>query len=80
MLVRAKVSAGEKRERIQKIAEGRYEIWVREPAEENRANLRVRELLARELGVVAARVRLTSGHHRPVKTFSISATSSGNAS
>jgi uncharacterized protein YggU (UPF0235/DUF167 family) len=47
-------------------------ITVREPAEANRANTRVRELIALRLGVPLQKVRILTGHHSRVKMISIS--------
>ncbi len=46
-------------------------ISVREPAAGNRANDRVRELIALRFGVPAARVRILTGHHSRAKMISI---------
>jgi uncharacterized protein YggU (UPF0235/DUF167 family) len=71
MYIRVNAVAGAKKESVQKIADNRYEISVREPAERNLANARIRTLLARELGVVESSVRLISGHQSPHKIFSV---------
>jgi uncharacterized protein YggU (UPF0235/DUF167 family) len=47
-------------------------IAVREPAQGNRANDRVRELVARRFGVATAAVRIITGHHSRGKMVSIS--------
>ncbi|HEX8993874.1 MAG TPA: DUF167 domain-containing protein [Candidatus Paceibacterota bacterium] len=66
--VRVRVSADAKKESVERMRGG-LRISVREPAEENRANARVRELVASEYGVPLARVRLISGRHAPSKKF-----------
>jgi uncharacterized protein YggU (UPF0235/DUF167 family) len=71
MYIRVNAVAGAKKESVQKIADNRYEISVREPAERNLANARIRTLLARELGVVESSARLISGHQSPHKIFSV---------
>lgn len=48
-----------------------YSIAVREPAERNLANDRVREVLAEELGVPVKRIQIISGHRSPKKIFSV---------
>lgn len=67
-IVKVRVTADAKRELVERHARG-LRIAVREPAEGNRANARVRELVARERGVPLARVSLVAGHHSPSKTF-----------
>jgi uncharacterized protein YggU (UPF0235/DUF167 family) len=63
--------AGAKREQVTRVSAERYTIQVREPAERNMANTRIRTLLARELGVAEGLVRLVAGHRSPHKIFSV---------
>jgi uncharacterized protein YggU (UPF0235/DUF167 family) len=71
MYIRVRVQAGAKNEAITLKKEGWYAVAVREPAERNLANTRVRELLAAELSVPVSAVRLIGGHTSPSKVFSI---------
>lgn len=71
MFVKVRVKTGAKNESVRKITEDRFEISVREKPEANVANKRVTELLARHFRLPASKVRLTKGHHRPSKIFSI---------
>ena len=71
MYVRVKVTPGAKKEIVQQKAEGEFEISVKEPAEQNLANRRVQELIARELSVDVKKVRIISGHRSPRKIFSV---------
>lgn len=48
-----------------------WEIFVREPAIDGRANLAVREILAQEFGVAKTRVRLVGGAKSRIKIFEI---------
>lgn len=68
--IRVKVRAGARKESfVQKPTQ--FEISVKEPAEENRANDRVRELLARHFGVAIQKVRFEAGVRSPNKRFRI---------
>ena len=69
-LLSVRVTANARAERILK-KEKRWDISVREPAEDNRANHRVRELIARELSVPLPTVQITKGHHSPSKIVTI---------
>ncbi|MEI6659953.1 MAG: DUF167 domain-containing protein [bacterium] len=71
MYIRVNAIAGAKKESIEKVGENCYDISVREPAERNLANARIRTLLARELSFPEKFVRLISGHQSPHKIFSI---------
>lgn len=71
MYVKVHVMPDAKRERVEKRKDDSYAIAVKEPAEQNLANKRVRELLARELGVVPGKLRLVAGFRSPHKIFSV---------
>lgn len=62
---------GNKREQFTAVGEDRLEILVKEPAERNCANERVKELVAEHYQVAVNQVRLISGHHGQRKIFSI---------
>lgn len=70
-LVRVRARAGASREAVEEIRGG-YRISVREKAEGGRANERIKEVLARTLGVPVAKVRLIKGKTEPSKIFRVS--------
>ncbi len=71
MYVHVRVVAGTRKEKVLKKTETEYEIWVREPAERNLANGRIREILAVEFGVAPSAIRLLTGHRSPSKMYTI---------
>jgi len=71
MYVRVEVKPGAKRESVMRIDEKTFAIAVKEPALQNQANMRVRQLVAEEHGVPVARVKMISGHRSPRKIFDI---------
>lgn len=71
MYVRVHCVPGAKRENLRKESDTIYHIQVREEAQRNMANKRVKELLAAELGLNKGELRLISGHRSPTKVFSI---------
>ncbi len=71
MEVVALVTPGARKERVVKVTAHTYEISVREEAERNDANRRVRELIAAAHVVPLARVRMVRGARSRKKTFSI---------
>lgn len=71
MYVRVAVYPGNKNESVKKLGEHRFEIKVKEPAERNLANVRIKELLALEYKVEAKTVRLVSGHQNSRKIFAV---------
>jgi len=71
MYIKIKVKAGSKREIVTKKSEDNYIISVKEPAERNLANNRIREILASMFNISAKSVRIISGHQNPSKIVSI---------
>lgn len=71
MYLRVHVVPGSKREQVKEESNGSLTICVREPAEGNRANMRVRELVALRLLLPIAKVRILTGHHSPGKVLTI---------
>lgn len=62
---------GARREHVTKVDDTTFNISVREPAERNMANKRIREILARELGVPVNQVSMLTGHRSSSKMYSI---------
>lgn len=71
MYVKVRAFPGNKREVVQKISENMFEIRVKEPAERNLANQRIRELVALEYAVSPKQVRLVSGHRSGTKIVDV---------
>lgn len=71
MYLRVHVVPGAKREQVTEGKGGVLNISVREEAEANQANNRVRELVALRLLLPVSKVRILSGHHSPVKLLTI---------
>ena len=71
MYVRVHAVPGARKETVTKEADDVFYISVKEPAEQNRANKRIREILAETLGVSATHVRMLTGHHSRSKMYSV---------
>jgi uncharacterized protein YggU (UPF0235/DUF167 family) len=71
MYVRVRVIPSAKRESFIEEDERTFSASVKEPAERNLANGRVRELVAAHFGVAVGKVKLTGGHRSPRKIFDI---------
>lgn len=71
MYIKVKVEAGSKKEKIGKLSDNRYEIKVKEPAERNLANTRIREIIADIYKANVKAVRIVSGHQSPSKILSV---------
>lgn len=71
MLIKVRVFPNSRKESVEKDADDTYRIKVKAPAERNQANVRVRELLATELGQRLSAVKLVAGHRGPNKRFEV---------
>ena len=71
MYIKVHVTAGAKKESFEKVSDECFNIAVKEPAEKNRANKRVIDLLVGFYTVNRGAVRIINGHHSPNKIFDI---------
>ncbi len=71
MFLHVKVFPKSKREKIEEIKENYFHIYIKEKAEKNIANKRVREILSSQLQKEEQKIHLISGHQRPKKIFKI---------
>ncbi len=71
MYIKVRAIAGARNESLVHKNTTTYQISVKEKAEGNRANTRIRQIVAHEYSVPIARVRIISGHHSPSKILSI---------
>jgi len=70
MFIKIFVTPGAKREKVEEKGETLL-ISVKEPAAQNLANTRVRELVALRAGVSVGKVRILTGHRSRVKMISV---------
>jgi uncharacterized protein YggU (UPF0235/DUF167 family) len=71
MYIKVRVVAGAKKEAVKKLSNTSYTLSVKEPALQNRANTRVIQLLAMQVGVSVNKARIINGHHSPSKMLSV---------
>ena len=71
MFLKIKLHPKSKKQKIEKIGENKYEVWVKAKAEQNHANNEMLDLLAEELKIERNKIRFYSGHHRPSKMVEI---------
>ena len=67
--IKVKVHAGERKNRVEQRTQESYEIWVKAPAKEGRANEAVKILLAQVLGVEVSKLSLIKGATAAAKIF-----------
>lgn len=69
--VKVTVTAAAKKESVTQLGDDSYAISVKEKAERNQANARVRELIADAYRVPLGAVAIVTGHKRPNKILFI---------
>ncbi len=67
--IKVKVHAGEKKNKLVQKAPDTFELWVKAPAEQGRANEAVRTLLAEHLNLPENKLSLIKGATSPAKIF-----------
>jgi uncharacterized protein YggU (UPF0235/DUF167 family) len=70
MFIKVFVTPGAKKEKVEKKGET-LAISVREPATQNLANTRVRELIAARFKAPVGKVRILTGHRARAKMISV---------
>lgn len=70
MYLRVRITPSAKHESITQKGEVLL-VTVKEPAAQNRANNRLRELVAEKYGLSVSGVRILHGHHSPSKLLSL---------
>jgi len=70
-IVHAKVFPASKKEKFIEVGENAFDVYVREPAQRNLANFRVRECIAAHYGVEVAQVSIQTGHRARKKTLAV---------
>ncbi len=71
MYIKARVIAGSKKEELIIEKPDHFKVFLREKAERNMANDRLRELLAIHFKVEKSAVWIINGHHSPQKLLSV---------
>ncbi|WPM31584.1 DUF167 domain-containing protein [Hydrogenobacter sp. T-2] len=71
MILRVRAKPKSKVEWVKEVEEGIYEVAVKEPPEDGRANERIIELLAKHFGVSKSKVQLLRGSTSRLKVFEV---------
>ena len=71
MKISVKVKAHARENRVERIAEGQYKVWVKALPERGRANEAVAEALSEHLGVPKSRISVVSGMTSAQKTVQV---------
>jgi uncharacterized protein (TIGR00251 family) len=60
-----------KEEKVKKISENVFEVWVKEPPQEGRANEAIIGVLSKYFGIPKSQVKMISGHKSRQKVFEV---------
>jgi uncharacterized protein YggU (UPF0235/DUF167 family) len=71
MYIRVRATPNAKKEKIERTNKNEFDIAVKEPAERNMANTRIREIVANECRVSVKNVRIVTGHRSHTKMLSV---------
>lgn len=69
--IRTIVHPDAKEEKIEKISDNKFEIWIREKAENNQANKKLCKLMATYFNNPDGGVRILNGHHNRIKLLKV---------
>jgi len=69
--IKIKLHPKSKKQKVEKISEEKFEIWVKSKAEQNLANMEMLEILAEFLEIERGKLKIISGHHRPSKMIEV---------
>ena len=58
MIIKVKVKPNSKEEKVEKISDDSYILSVKEPAEDNKANIRVINLLSKEFDISFNKIKI----------------------
>ncbi|MEX2054291.1 MAG: DUF167 domain-containing protein [Candidatus Colwellbacteria bacterium] len=71
MLIYVRVKPSSRQEKVERVDDTHFKIWVKEPAKEGKANIAVIKLLAKHLDMAPSRIELVSGHTSRDKVFKL---------
>lgn len=71
MLIHVKIFPDSNEDYVEAKSDVSYVVKVREKAERNEANLKMRQILAKHLNIEQHRIRIVTGHHSPSKIIEI---------
>ncbi len=71
MLIHVKIKPDSKEDKIVEKNETSFIVYVKEPAEDNRANKRLIELMAEKFNIIKSKIKIVTGHHAPSKILDI---------
>ena len=71
MLIHVKVETDASHYNIEQIRSTSFKIKEKEPAKENRANIKVIDILAEHFNISTSKIKIITGHHMPGKILEL---------
>lgn len=71
VLIHIKIFPDSKEDTVETKSDNSYIVRVREKAERNAANIKMKELLSKHFNVDLGKVKIITGHHAPSKIIEI---------
>ena len=71
MLIHVKIKPDSKENKIVQKNETSFIVSVKEPAEDNRANKKMIEMVSEKFRTIKSKVKIVTGHHHPSKILEI---------
>jgi uncharacterized protein len=71
MKINVKAKAGAREQKVEKVDDANFVVWVKEPPVDGKANFAITRALAEYFGVSSYNVRLISGSSSKQKVFEI---------
>ena len=71
MLIHIKIHPDSKEDKIIEKNDTSFIVYTKEPAEDNRANKKMIEIVAEKFKIIKSKVRIITGHHQPSKILEI---------
>ena len=61
MKIQVNVKTNAKQQKVEKLSENEYKVWVKEPAKENKANYAVIDMMSEVFSVSKSSIQIVSG-------------------
>ena len=61
MKIQVNVKTNAKQQKVEKLSENEYKVWVKEPAKENKANYAVIDIISELFSVSKSSIQIVSG-------------------
>lgn len=61
MIINVRVKSGHSEKKIEPFGNSRYLVYLTEPAENNRANIQLINMLSKHFGIPAGRIKIKTG-------------------